>query len=157
MKAPNFQIIIIVLIVLLSALSFNTPAHKSTSTYPVQDTIVRLNDGTFEGRSRASYTGEPYWGIVRIKIDKGLVTEITFQVRDSNLHEQFDGKYEKHFEGNPVYIEQSRNDWKGVQTYPGKLLELKDIRKVDVVSGATWSYNIFKASLEEALKAAKIQ
>lgn len=156
MKAHNVTGILFTLLLLVPVFSFDTPHVNSLLIYPDQDSIVKLRDGTYEGISRDSYTDEPYWGIVKVKIDKGLVTGITFQVRDSNLHEQFDGTYEKHFEGNQVYIEQCRNDWKGVQTYPGKLLELQDIRKVDVVSGATWSYNIFKASLDEALKAATI-
>jgi hypothetical protein len=32
-----------------------------------------------------------------------------------------------------------------------------NLRKIDVISGATWSYNIFKASAKEALKNAKKQ
>ena len=31
----------------------------------------------------------------------------------------------------------------------------KEIEKIDAISGATWSYNIFKASVKEALKKAK--
>jgi major membrane immunogen (membrane-anchored lipoprotein) len=84
-----------------------------------------------------------------------LFTEINFIVRDSNLHETFDGNYEKHFEGNPEYIQQSRNDWKGVQTYPAVLLEKQDTGKVDAISGATWSNKIFRASVKEALKDAR--
>jgi major membrane immunogen (membrane-anchored lipoprotein) len=64
----------------------------------------------------------------------------------------FDEKYEKHFEGNTEYIQQSRNDWNGAQTYPKKLSETQDINKIDAISGATWSYNIFRASVNEALK-----
>ncbi len=42
---------------------------------------------------------------------------------------------------------QCKNDWKGVRTYPKKLLKIKDINKIDATSGATWSYNIFRASV----------
>ena len=38
------------------------------------------------------------------------------------------------------------------QNNSGKLLEIQDINKLDAVSGATWSYNIFRASVKEALK-----
>jgi major membrane immunogen (membrane-anchored lipoprotein) len=31
----------------------------------------------------------------------------------------------------------------------------QDINKIDATSGATWSYNIFKAAVNEALKNAK--
>jgi major membrane immunogen (membrane-anchored lipoprotein) len=54
-----------------------------------------------------------------------------------------------------LYVDQCRKDYKGVQTYPGKLLQAQHVEKVDAVSGATWSYNIFKASVNEALKNAK--
>jgi major membrane immunogen (membrane-anchored lipoprotein) len=76
-------------------------------------------------------------------------------IRDSNLHETFNENYERHFEGNPLYIQQCREDWKGVQRYPKKLAEAQNPDKVDAISGATWSHNIFKASLNEALKSAK--
>jgi major membrane immunogen (membrane-anchored lipoprotein) len=118
----------------------------------VQDTSVIFKDGTFEGKSRARYIYEPFWGIVHLTVKNGLFTEISFVIRDSMLHETFDEKYEKHFEGNPVYIQQSRNDWNGVQTYPKKLSERQDTNKLDAISGATWSYNIFKAAVGEALK-----
>jgi major membrane immunogen (membrane-anchored lipoprotein) len=121
----------------------------------VQDTSVRHNDGTYEGMSRAKYKSEPFWGIVHLTIKNGKFTDVDFVVRDSDLHETFDGKYEKHFEGNADYIQQSRNDWKGVQTYPKLLSEKQDIKKVDAISGATWSYNIFSASVNEALKNAR--
>jgi len=121
----------------------------------LQDSIVRYKDGTYEGKSRAKYIYEPFWGNVHFTLKGGLLTDINFVIRDSSLHETFDGNYEKHFEGNQEYIQQSRNDWKGVQTYPKKLSEKQDINKVDAISGATWSYNIFKASVNEAMKNAK--
>jgi major membrane immunogen (membrane-anchored lipoprotein) len=77
---------------------------------------------------------------------------LVFHLSIAKLHEPFDGKYEKHFEGNPEYIQQSRNDWKGVQTYPGILAGKRSIKNVDVISGATWSFNIFSATVVDALK-----
>jgi major membrane immunogen (membrane-anchored lipoprotein) len=120
-----------------------------------QETSMTFKDGMYVGTSRAKYTLEPYWGKVKLTIKKGLISDIHFAIRDSSLHETFDGNYEKHFEGNPEYIQQSRNDWKGVQTYTKKLSEKKEIGMVDAVSGATWSYNIFKASVNDALDKAR--
>jgi uncharacterized protein with FMN-binding domain len=120
-----------------------------------KDSLSKYRDGTYHGQSRASYTGEPYWGSVQITLKNGFFTNVIFTIRDSALHETFDGNYEKHFYGNPVYIRQSRNDWNGVQAYPKKLSELQDINKVDAISGATWSYNIFRESVNEALRKAK--
>jgi major membrane immunogen (membrane-anchored lipoprotein) len=147
MKKPAFLLLLILLI--SASLKAQNPSKSST------DSTVVYKDGVYEGMSRARYTYEPYWGIVHLTIKDGLIDKISFAVRDSNLHENFDGGYEKHFAGNEVYINQSRNDWAGVQSYPKKLQEMQDLNKVDAISGATWSYNIFKASVNEALKSAK--
>lgn len=121
------------------------------------DTSASYRDGIFEGRSRAKYVGEPYWGIVKVTIRKGSLTDINFMIRDSALHETFNEYYEKHFEGNPVYIEQSRNDWKGVQIYPKMFSDAGDLDKIDAITGATWSYNIFRAAVKRALKSAETE
>ena len=81
-----------------------------------------------------------------------MFSEVKFSIRDSSLHEIFNGDYEKHFADNPEYIQQSRNDWAGVQAYPKKLSAVQDTNKLDAISGATWSYNIFRASVSNALK-----
>jgi major membrane immunogen (membrane-anchored lipoprotein) len=114
--------------------------------------IHLYKDGDFEGKSCAIYTGEPYWGIVRIKIEDGIYKNVSFMIRDSSLHETFSKKYAVHFKDNPVYIKQCKKDSKGVKAYPKKLVKKQDLDKVDAMSGATWSCNIFKASVNEALK-----
>lgn len=141
--------------ILITSNSITSGQNPEIKNNPAQDTSVKLKDGTYEGKSRAKYVYEPFWGKVRLTLKNGLLTDIIFVIRDSNLHVPFDGKYEKHFEGNQEYIQQSRNDWKGVQTYPKKLTEKQDLTKLDAVSGATWSYNIFRASVKEALKNAR--
>jgi major membrane immunogen (membrane-anchored lipoprotein) len=116
-----------------------------------QDTLLNYPDGKYSGQSRYTYTDEPYWGSVSFTLKKNMFTGIDFFIRDSALHESFDSLYEKHFKDNEMYIQQCRNDWKGVQSYPKKLMETQDIDKLDAITGATWSYNIFKASVKEAL------
>ncbi len=113
-------------------------------------------DGQYSGISRSVYTYEPYYGYSKITIEKGRIINVEFFVRDSLKHEYFDEKYEKHFEGNDEYILQCRNDWKGVKSYPDSLLKYQDPDRVDVISGATWSYNIFLASTREALISAEM-
>lgn len=153
MKKPETLFIVTFLTMFVSASVLAQDLKIPDKT--VQDTAARYKDGTYIGISRAKYIYEPYWGCVHLTLKNGVFTEISFVVRDSNLHEMFDGNYEKHFEGNAEYIQQSRNDWKGVQTYPKMLSEKQDTDKLDAISGATWSYNIFKASVNEALKSAK--
>ena len=113
-----------------------------------------LKNGNYSGVSRAIYLDEPYYGHARIAIHNGKITKIRFFVRDSAKHEYVDDSYEKYFAGNDEYIQQCRNDWKGIQSYPDSLLKHQDLEKVDVISGATWSYNLFRASVKEALTAA---
>jgi major membrane immunogen (membrane-anchored lipoprotein) len=114
--------------------------------------VIKLKDGTYSGRSVAQYTNEPYKGAVTIVIDKNKITKVEFQIVDTVANEVFGSDYEKHFPDNELYRQQCRNDWKGVINYPKKLLEKQDIDAVDAVSGATWSYNIFKASVKKALE-----
>jgi uncharacterized protein with FMN-binding domain len=140
------------MVIIISGTSFNSGKYVNTTDKQVQDTIIKARDGIYEGKSQAAYIDEPYWGIIKLTVKDGVFSEVNFIIRDSVLHEYFDGKYEKHFEGNPVFVEQSRNDWKGVQAYPKRLTGSIDLKRVDAMSGATWSYNIFKASVEDALK-----
>lgn len=155
MKKLIIPLAAIILIILFIACSVYRSQNRMAGNKVEQDTSRIYKDGFYLGTSRASYTDEPYWGIVQIRIENGSFTGINFMIRDSNLHETFNENYEKHFQGNPVYIQQCREDWKGVQIYPKKLAEAQDPEKVDAISGATWSHNIFEASLKEALKSAK--
>jgi major membrane immunogen (membrane-anchored lipoprotein) len=114
-----------------------------------------FKDGTYKGRSRASYTAEPFYGFVEIKVENGWMKQIDFKITDTTKNEIFDSAYEKHFTGNDEYIQQCRKDWNGVKTYPKNLLKKQDVEKLDAISGATWSYRIFSCSVKEALKNAK--
>ncbi len=116
-------------------------------------TVIKIyKDGRYKGSSRSIYTQEPYYGHADITIKDGKISAVKFTIRDSVKHEYFDAAYEKYFVGNDEYVQQCRKDWNGVQTYPEKLIKCQDIDQLDAVSGATWSYNIFKASVKEALK-----
>jgi major membrane immunogen (membrane-anchored lipoprotein) len=123
----------------------------STTILAIFALFSPYRDGNYTGRSQAQYTREPYVGKVDLCIEKGKIIKVSFTITDTSLNEIFDDKYERHFVGNNLYIQQCRDDWKGVKFYPAKLLETQDIDKVDAVTGATWSYNIFKASVKEAL------
>jgi major membrane immunogen (membrane-anchored lipoprotein) len=143
---------LIILAICILSPSFCIGQDLVTGAKLSQDTTRRFKDGIYEGKSQSEYAAEPFWGIVRIKVENGLFAGIDFLIRDSALHETFNEKYEIHFKDIPEYVEQCRNDWKGVQTYPLILNQAQDVDKVDAMSGATWSYNIFKASAKDALK-----
>jgi len=154
MKKAGISLFIVIVMALITASSFYNGQDLNSNESPVQDTVIKYLDGIYDGLSRHTYTDEPYWGKARIFINKGKLTGIDFMIRDSNLHETFSNKYKKHFKGNREYIQQCLNDWKDVRTYPKKLLDSQNINEIDALSGATWSYNIFKASIGEALKKA---
>lgn len=146
--------ILSVSVILIFVLSCSCQKEEESKSGP---NASMYKDGTYEGVSRSIYTYEPFYGKSTITISDGWFTEINFTIRDSMLHEYFDGNYEKHYVGIPLYIQQCKNDWAGVQSYPDSLIKYQSIDSVDAVSGATWSYNIFKASTKEALFKAKIE
>ncbi len=126
----------------------------SLALHSCMSTSAYKNDGVFEGRSCSRYTNEPYMGVSKVYIEGGIIRKIEFKIIDTTKNELFDDKYEYHYIGNDLYINQCRNDWKGVQTYPEKLIKVQKIEDVDAVSGATWSYNMFKSSVQIALQKA---
>jgi major membrane immunogen (membrane-anchored lipoprotein) len=123
----------------------------------LKDTSSNYRDGIYGGLSRSVYTMEPYWGQIQLTLENGLFTNIQFSIRDSSNHEFVDSLYGvKHYSGNKIYMKQCVNDGHGIEIYPQRLMESQDLDNIDAISGATWSYNIFKASAKDALKDAKI-
>jgi major membrane immunogen (membrane-anchored lipoprotein) len=123
----------------------------------IKDTSSNYRDGVYEGQSKAKYTSEPFWGHIKISLENGSFTGVEFCIRDSSEQEIVDSIYGViHYSGIPEYMKQCVNDGHGIEIYPQRLLEKQNLDKVDAISGATWSYNIFKASAKEALKDAKI-
>lgn len=106
----------------------------------------------WEGRSQSVYTNEPYVAIVRITTIGKQITGVTFEIVDTLNNEQFGSDYEKHYPNNELYRQQCRNDWQGVLNYPKQLVDKQRLSKVDCITGATWSYNMFKAAATEAMK-----
>jgi major membrane immunogen (membrane-anchored lipoprotein) len=109
-------------------------------------------DGVYKGISKAMYTAEEFYGAAEITIKNGWIAKVDFKIIDKKNNELFDDKYELHYKDNELYQQQCRNDRKGVQKYPLELLKYQKMDNIDAVSGATWSYNMFKYSIIEALK-----
>lgn len=112
-------------------------------------------NGVFTGESRSRYTNEPYWGQATVEIKDDKVIKMTFQIIDKEKNEVFGPDYERHFKNNAEYIQQCRNDLKGIKAYTEKYMKTKDMEKIDAITGATWSYNLFKDALKAALDKAK--
>lgn len=113
-------------------------------------------NGLYTARTQSIYKDEPFKGVVTIFVKQHKIDSINFYIIDTSRNEVFDEKYEKHYIGvNQEYVEQCRNDWKGVQRYPKVLIKKQKLEEIDAVSGATWSYNMFKDACKKALKEAK--
>ncbi|HOK51365.1 MAG TPA: FMN-binding protein [Bacteroidales bacterium] len=117
----------------------------------------QYKNGTYEAQSRLKYRDEPFVAHVKITIKNDSIVAIKFWIVDTVRKELFDDKYERHYKDNPEYVEQCRNDWNGIQQYPKFFLVKQKISQLDALTGATWSYNMFVAALEEALKQARCE
>jgi major membrane immunogen (membrane-anchored lipoprotein) len=112
-------------------------------------------NGIYKGETKSIYQGEFYWGTMYVDVKDKSINDISFSIIDRNNNEMFNQYYENHYLGNDTYIQQCRNDWAGMNKYINEFMKGKDLTKVDAITGATWSYNLFKDSLEEALNKAK--
>lgn len=115
----------------------------------------QYKDGVFTGESRSNYTNEPFWGQATVEIKNDKIISVTFKIVDKDKNEAFGPDYEQHFKDNPEYIQQCRNEVKALKIYTDNYLKTKDIDQVDAITGATWSYNIFRDALNVALDKAK--
>lgn len=115
----------------------------------------QFNDGVYTGESQSRYTNEPFWGQATVEIKNDRIIKLTFQIVDKEKNEVFGPDYEKHFVDNDEYVQQCRNDLKGLKTYTDKFMATQNMQQVDAITGATWSYNIFRDALKVALDKAR--
>lgn len=114
----------------------------------------KYKEGEFAGISKSAYLQENFYGVTKITVVKGKITEVNFNIIDMDNKVFFDEKYEEKYKDSPEYVEQCRNEWKGINVYPNIFLKKQKIDSVDAITGATWAYNMFKSSLAEALEKA---
>jgi hypothetical protein len=86
---------------------------------------------------------------VTTKIDS--VLDIKFWIVDAVKKEIFDDKYELHYKNIPNTFSNTETTGR-VAVLPQNFSTHLKISKTDAISGATWSFNMFIAALEEALK-----
>lgn len=118
--------------------------------------FASCGNGVYEAKSRSKYESEPYWGMAKLYVKDRKIDRLEFVIRDTLRNRDFDGTYEEVFAGNDEYVEQCRNDWRGLSAYVSRFNETKRLEGIDAISGATWSYNIFADTVKEALGKAKI-
>lgn len=151
----KIKILVILLVTLAIGFGIFFYHYSNAATIANSTDSPYYKDGIYHGYSRSIYIYENFWGKVQLTIKNGKITDVEFQIIDQDKNEVFSETYERHYAGNYYYIEQCRKDWKGIQTYPKLLLEKQNINALDAITGATWSFNIFKDSVTIALREAK--
>jgi|GEM_PF-1107704 len=146
----------VLFLVLLTSFTLNSQKDGKSVEF-TDDTATAYIEGSWEGFSRGGYNSEPFWGHARITVEEGQFSSVWFTIRDTNDHVVVDSIYGVvHYPGNPEYMQQCVNEEHGIEEYPKRLMISQHLGKVDQITGATWSYNIFKASARTALNDAVI-
>jgi len=126
--------------------------NKVKSADETNDTSSAYYDGTFEGVAQGPYTSEVYWGHATVTIEGGAFTTVLFEIIDSNTLEHVDSMYGIiHFAGNEHYQQQCVEDGHGIEIYPQRLLERQNLDSIDCITGATWSWRIFRSCVNLAI------
>ena len=112
-------------------------------------------DGLYEGRTPKDSEG--YNATALIEVKKGFISTVGWKVYDNNLKRYFDSTYEEVYTGNATYMQQCRDNMKGMVAYGPKLIETQDIDSVDVITGATWVHHKFTQVVKITLKDAKTE
>jgi major membrane immunogen (membrane-anchored lipoprotein) len=128
-------------------------APAASAPHSLSPSIVSAyKDGTYD------YTGKPdaegYHAEGTMKVSGGKIQSMEWRIVDS-AGRVFDDKYEEVYKGNDTYIQQCRDNWKGLQDFVPKLLDKQDPEGVDAISGATWAYRKFDEAASALLKQAE--
>jgi major membrane immunogen (membrane-anchored lipoprotein) len=120
----------------------------SVGTEPVKQ--GNYKNGVYEGKTPIDYEG--YNALAKIEVANGYLSLVDWDIYDNNLKRYFDGTYEEVYTGNPLYIQQCRDNMKGMVAYGPNLIQTQNIKSVEAITGATWCYNKFKEVVKITLK-----
>lgn len=111
---------------------------------------VSLKDGTFEGVS--SKDDEGAYGKVKIIINNEKIEEVEFQTiqKDGSIKDSEYGKRNGTIV-NQNFYNKAQLAVNAMKNYGQELEEKQSLDEVEVISGATISYNQFKEAVEAAL------
>lgn len=144
---------LVLLLVLLSVL-VTIGSGCSQPAKAAGPSAAKYQDGTYEFKGQTD--GEGYYVKGKLTVSAGKIESADWAIYDANRgNEIFDKDYEVVFTGNDTYIQQCRDNLKGMAEYAPKLIATQDAAQVDVVSGATWAYNKFYEFAQGALKEAE--
>lgn len=106
------------------------------------ENIGRYINGLYQGETEKDWEG--YTTFCTIRVVRGLIAIVDWQIYDNYRKRIFDDTYEEVYTGNQYYIQQCRDNMIGMKAYGPKLIETQDLDQVDSITGATWCYNKFK-------------
>lgn len=127
---------------LLSGCQGKTTENTDTGTW---------KDGSYHGVS----SNDDWGGRVEadITIENGMIVAAELHNIDKDNNEK--GEDYGKDTGNPGLIKIAQDAIKNAQDYPKQLVSTNDIEQVEVISGATNSYDLFKEAVNNALSQAK--
>ena len=123
-------------------------------SHPVDTDVAAggFTDGTYTGRSQADDNGE--YGEIKLTIGGGDdITAATFQLYEKSGHVK-DTEYGK-VNGQIMDVNAYHRAQEGIVAapkYAAQLVSTDDLAKVDVISGATLSYQQFEEAVQDALR-----
>lgn len=108
----------------------------SPMTPPVEPMATRWQDGTYTAKTEPDQYG--YYGEIQIMVNNGKIMKVDYAEKDQ------EGKPKGEDYPYPQGPESERK-------YEKQLLETQDVEKVEVITGATETWERFKETAEEAL------
>lgn len=112
-------------------------------------------DGTYQVQCKTDIEG--YYVKGTLVVTGGKISSADWTIYDANRNNKvFDKDYEVVFAGNDTYVQQCRDNLKGMAGYSDKLVEAQSLDGVDAVSGATWAYHKFEEFVQDGLKQAAV-
>ena len=121
---------------------------------------ANYRDGTYEGKSEPHEgdeegNGDGY-GVVNLTLKDNQIVDCTFATYDLNgdLKDENYGMSDDEVMNRDFY-NKAQKAIAAIPVYAAQLVETGDIKKVDVISGATFNYNDFKDAVRDALNQAR--
>ena len=116
------------------------PPPPAPPAPPPPGTAMQWRDGTYGAKTEPDQWG--YYGEIELMINNGKISKVTYDEKDSEGNPKgADYPYPQGPESEPKYEEQ--------------LLQTQDPEKVEVITGATQTWERFKETAKEALKKAQ--
>jgi major membrane immunogen (membrane-anchored lipoprotein) len=111
-------------------------------------------DGVYTGESGRDDTGA--WGEITLTIREGAVADCRFVTRqkDGTIKGKDYGKINGEI-SNQDFYDKAQLAVRAMEQYAAQYLEVRDLNKLDAVSGATIAYDQFIEAAENALRKAR--